>query len=250
MISYWTILLRLMMALVLGSVVGLEREQKERGAGMRTLALVTLGSALFTIAGAYGFLDLLNLGHNTLTLDPTRVASYIVAGVGFLGAGTIFMSREKEKVKGLTTAASIWVMAAIGIACGAGMLIEAATTTVLTLLVLIIFQYVERTLVPGSQTQAQHIRLDAGHVDGTLIANVYEICRQQSIAVDKLRMHQEQDGESIGLTCRVTSTRALANALDALHKLAGVRSVQVQEGDAVESFQLLSKRRKDDLTET
>ncbi len=132
MISFPTILLRLGVAALLGAIIGVEREQRERGAGMRTLALVSLGSALFTIISAYAFLDLLSIPH--VTLDPTRIASYIVAGIGFLGAGTIFLSRESERVKGLTTAASIWVIAAIGIACGAGMLLEATVTAAIVLI--------------------------------------------------------------------------------------------------------------------
>ena len=111
MISFPVIFLRLMVAIILGSLVGLEREIHEHSAGMRTIALVTLGCALFTIVSAYGFLELVGTLH--LTLDPTRIASYIVAGIGFLGAGTIFMSREGERVKGLTTAATIWVIPSI-----------------------------------------------------------------------------------------------------------------------------------------
>jgi len=98
MISFPVILLRLAVALLLGAVVGFEREQKEHAAGLRTLALVSLGCALFTIVSAYGFLELLAIPHTTI--DPTRIASYIVAGIGFLGGGTIFLSRQNEKVKG------------------------------------------------------------------------------------------------------------------------------------------------------
>src|SRR6266852_8821662 len=94
MISFPTILLRLGVAIVLGAVIGFERELKDHPAGMRTLALVSLGSALFTLVSAYGFLSLLSIPH--LTLDPTRIASYIVAGIGFLGGGTIFLTRDKE----------------------------------------------------------------------------------------------------------------------------------------------------------
>src|SRR5436305_11483399 len=137
MISFPTILLRLTVALVLGAIVGFERERKEHGAGMRTIALVTLGSALFTIISAYGFMSLLGIPH--ITLDPTRIASYIIAGIGFLGAGTIFLSRQSDRVKGLTTAAAIWVIAAIGMACGAGLLWEASAVTIMTLLILIVF---------------------------------------------------------------------------------------------------------------
>src|SRR5713101_3636364 len=141
MISFPAILLRLGVAVLLGAIVGVEREQRERGAGMRTLALVSLGSALFTIISAYAFLDLLAIPH--VTLDPTRIASYIVAGIGFLGGGTIFLIHEKERVRGLTTAATIWVVAALGIACGAGLILEAIATTALVLIVLVLLRFVE-----------------------------------------------------------------------------------------------------------
>ncbi len=247
MISYWTILFRLVLAFVLGSIVGLEREQKERGAGMRTLALVTVGSTLFTIVSAYGFLELLSLNDKNLTIDPTRIASYIVAGVGFLGAGTIFMSREKEKVKGLTTAASIWVMAAVGVACGAGMVWEAITTTILTLLVLIILQFVEQRLVHHATSGMQHIRLEVESVNGELISQVYETCAHNSVAIEKMRMHSEQGSEIIGLFCQATDTSSLSNAFVELRKLPGILAIQMNQDDAGENSFLMSKRRKDDL---
>jgi putative Mg2+ transporter-C (MgtC) family protein len=243
MISYWTILLRLLLALLLGSIIGLEREQKERGAGMRTVALVTLGSALFTIISEYGFLDL--LGQYRITLDPTRIASYIVAGIGFLGAGTIFINRESDKVKGLTTAASIWVMAAVGIACGAGLLLEAATTTALALIVLFFLSYAERRLVPSPTKGAQHIRIEANLANAELLAKVYEICERNAISIEKLRIHHEEGTEVIGLTCNATQKPSLANALGDLRALPGVRSLQIQEADAGKPGASLKKDQKE-----
>src|SRR5260370_1233626 len=181
MISFQTILLRLGVAIVLGSLVGIEREYHEHSAGMRTIALVTLGCTLFTIVSAYGFLGLLGIAR--VTLDPTRIASYIVAGIGFLGAGTIFMSREGERIKGLTTAASIWVMAAIGIACGAGLLVEASVTTVLALVVLVVFRFVERLVLPKTQENRQHIQVEAEAVPAQLIAAIYETGAASSVTI-------------------------------------------------------------------
>src|SRR5258708_7055630 len=120
MISFSTIVLRLIVALLLGAVIGFEREYRQHVAGMRTTALIALGSALFTIISAYGFFNLLGVAH--IQLDPTRIASYIIAGIGFLGGGVIFFQQGKDRVRGLTTAAAIWVIAAIGMACGAGLL--------------------------------------------------------------------------------------------------------------------------------
>jgi len=111
-------LLRLAVAAALGGAVGIEREIRDREAGVRTHLLVALGSALFTIVSAYGFHEFLTSGDNVVRADPTRIAAQIVTGIGFLGAGAIL--REGLSVRGLTTAGSLWVVAAIGMAAGAG----------------------------------------------------------------------------------------------------------------------------------
>lgn len=243
MISYWTILLRLVIALLLGGAVGLERERRERGAGLRTLALVTLGSALFTIVSAYGFLDLLGIPH--VTLDPTRVASYIVAGIGFLGAGTIFLSRDREKVRGLTTAATIWVMAAVGIACGTGLLLEAVSVTALTLIVLVGLSIVEQRLTRSAETGATHIHIEVSQVSGELLAKVYETLAHHDIAVEKVRIHDEDGTDVIGLTCHDPRHTSLANALVDLRALPGVHMIQAYQGSSMEGGTLLKKGQKE-----
>lgn len=116
--------LRLLAALLLGGIIGLERELRSKDAGFRTHFLVALGSALFCVVSQYGFIEGLK--------DSSRVAAQVVSGIGFLGAGTIIF--QKNKVRGLTTAAGLWVTAAIGLACGTGLYIIAAVTTALTLL--------------------------------------------------------------------------------------------------------------------
>ncbi len=119
-------LLRIALAGVLGGLIGLERELREREAGLRTHLLVAVGAALFTIAGAYGF--------DSGNVDPTRVAAQIVTGIGFLGAGAII--RQGFSVRGLTTAATLWVVAAVGLAAGAGYYSGAVITTALVLVAL------------------------------------------------------------------------------------------------------------------
>src|SRR3954469_11352931 len=114
------LIVRLLLAAVLGALVGIERESAARGAGIRTHAVVALGAALFTIAGAYGFTDV-NRGGN---IDPTRIAAQVAAGVGFIGAGAIL--RNGSSVRGITTAATVWLAAAIGVAAGAGGWLSAA----------------------------------------------------------------------------------------------------------------------------
>jgi putative Mg2+ transporter-C (MgtC) family protein len=130
----WEALLRLAIACALGAAIGFEREIRDREAGIRTHLLVSLGSALFTIVSAYGFHEFLVSGDNVVRTDPTRIAAQIVTGIGFLGAGAII--REGLSIRGLTTAATLWVVAAIGMACGAGYYWPAAAATVLTILAL------------------------------------------------------------------------------------------------------------------
>jgi putative Mg2+ transporter-C (MgtC) family protein len=130
----WDAFLRLLVAAGLGAAIGIEREVREREAGIRTHLLVSLGSCLFTIVSAYGFHDFLISGTNIVRADPTRIAAQIVTGIGFLGAGAII--REGLSVRGLTTAASLWVVAAIGMAAGAGYYWPAVAGTLLTLFAL------------------------------------------------------------------------------------------------------------------
>ena len=127
-------LLRLTLAALLGGLIGVERELREREAGLRTHLLVSLGSALFTIVGAYGFHAFLDSGQSVVRADPTRIAAQIVTGIGFLGAGAII--RQGLSVRGLTTAATLWVVAAVGLAAGAGYYSAAVITTAVVLVAL------------------------------------------------------------------------------------------------------------------
>jgi putative Mg2+ transporter-C (MgtC) family protein len=133
-LSIWALLGRLALAAVLGALVGFEREVRERQAGLRTHMLVSLGSALFTIVSAYAWTHF-SFGHGSgLTYDPTRIAAQIVTGVGFLGAGAIL--HQGLAVRGLTTAASLWIVAAVGMAAGAGYWTAAMIATAIVLFAL------------------------------------------------------------------------------------------------------------------
>lgn len=121
----WTQIIELVFALVFSSLIGLERELGHKSAGLRTHALVGVGAALFMLVSKYGFTDVRDLGN--ISLDPSRVAAQIVSGIGFIGGGLIFVRRNS--VQGLTTAAVVWVTAAVGSACGAGLPILAGAVT-------------------------------------------------------------------------------------------------------------------------
>ena len=127
--------IRLVVALLLGAVIGWERELQRMPAGFRTHALVSLGSAIFTIVSAYAFTDPMS--------DPTRIAAQVVSGVGFLGGGAIL--HYGGTVRGLTTAASLWAVAAVGMAAGAGLFVVAGVSAVLVIVALEVFQRLERT---------------------------------------------------------------------------------------------------------
>src|SRR2546423_6491918 len=119
--NLFDLMVRLLVALVLGAIIGLERERQERAAGLRTVTMVALGSCLFTVVGAFGFSQ----------TDPSRVAAQIVTGIGFLGAGTIFL--RKDLVRGMTTAATIWAVAAIGMGAGSPRVVRPRLKTVINL---------------------------------------------------------------------------------------------------------------------
>ena len=225
MISFPTILLRLGVALVLGAVVGFERESREHAAGMRTVALVALGSCLFTLVSAFGFLEFLNTPH--IQVDPTRIASYVVAGIGFLGAGSIFFSREKERVKGLTTAATIWLIAAIGMACGAGLLLIAVVTTILALFVLIALRFVERILLPRQSAALQHLHIETVSLESHLIGQVYETLAQAGITPETLEIRTEEQ-KTLTVLCRIPETTTVAQIISELQALPEVHAVQVK----------------------
>ena len=120
--------LRILMAAALGAIIGYQRERAGKSAGLRTVVLVCVGAALFTMASIYGF---------GAVADPSRVAAGIVIGIGFLGAGAI-MRREGGHIEGLTTAATIWIMAAVGLAIGAGLYIVSLVSAGVTLIVLLL----------------------------------------------------------------------------------------------------------------
>lgn len=132
-------ILRIFVAAILGGLIGLEREYRSKEAGFRTHFLVALGSALFMIVSAYGFSEV-NLVEPQ-RWDVSRIAAQVVSGIGFIGAGTIIFRKTENMVSGLTTAAGLWVTAAMGLACGGGMYMLSIVSTLLVLVGLEAFNY-------------------------------------------------------------------------------------------------------------
>jgi putative Mg2+ transporter-C (MgtC) family protein len=147
-------MIRILLAFVLGGIVGWERQRVRRPAGLRTHMLVSAGAAAFTVASIYGF-D----GYGTVR-DPARLAAQILTGIGFIGAGVIF--HDRQQTRGLTTAASIWIVAALGIMAGTGLFWVAIFTTALTYFALRILKRIEPTPAPGPSKRKKNGDADSG----------------------------------------------------------------------------------------
>jgi uncharacterized membrane protein YhiD involved in acid resistance len=138
----WVQLAELALAFILSASIGLEREIRQKSAGLRTYTLVGFSSALVMLVSKYGFTNILESGR--VVLDPSRIAAQIVSGIGFIGGGLIFV--RKDIVRGLTTAATVWLTAAVGMACGAGLPILAIAVTFGHFVVVFVFPSIERRL--------------------------------------------------------------------------------------------------------
>ena len=174
--SYLELTVRLSLALVLGGAIGIEREYRAKEAGFRTHFLVALGSALFCVVSQFGFgIDL---------KDSSRVAAQVVSGIGFLGAGTIIF--QKNVVRGLTTAAGLWVTAAIGLACGTGMYVAAAIATAMVLLGLEVIN----ALIPQFGTTTIDLSFSASSIES--VRRLIERARTDGIDVLSYEMKERR----------------------------------------------------------
>jgi putative Mg2+ transporter-C (MgtC) family protein len=188
-------LLRLALAATLGGLIGVERELREREAGLRTHLLVALGSALFTIVGAYGFHEFLESGQSVVRADPTRIAAQIVTGIGFLGAGAII--RQGLSVRGLTTAATLWVVAAVGLAAGAGYYSAAVITTALVLIALYPLRILAYRILRRVRPEDGRllVELPAGHPPGEVIDELERV----GARIDSIDVSQEGERRRLEL---------------------------------------------------
>jgi putative Mg2+ transporter-C (MgtC) family protein len=177
----------LALALVLSALIGLEREMRQKSAGLRTYTLVGLASALIVLISKYGFTNILADGR--VVLDPSRMAAQIVSGIGFIGGGVIFV--RKDLVRGLTTATTIWVTSAVGMACGAGLPLLALAVTGANFVVIFGFPLLERRL-PKSRWAPSSLQVS--YQDGRgILRDVLIVCTQQDFAVTGVQV--ERGGE-------------------------------------------------------
>jgi putative Mg2+ transporter-C (MgtC) family protein len=221
-LTWAEILLRIGLAAVLGGAIGLERELREREAGLRTHMLVSVGAALFTLVSAYAWTDWRFSSESGVVFDPTRIAAQVVTGVGFLGAGAII--RQGLSVRGLTTAATLWVVAAIGMATGAGYYAAAAITTVLVLVSLWPLRILAYRVSVRFRPEEGRLAVDLPA--GASAVSVLEAVEGAGAIVHSLEFEEEGDRRRVDLRVRIERGRSAAGLIDALtraHAVTGAR---------------------------
>ena len=214
--------LLLVVAFVLSSVIGLERELRQRSAGLRTHALVGLGAALFTMAGRYGF-------DAAGAADPTRIAAHVVSGIGFIGACVIFTRRDG--VRGLTTAATVWLVAAVGLAAGGGLILLATLGTALHLVVAFVFTPLVHRL-PRSRVSLASVELS--YRDGRgILRSVLSRTTDLGYLVSEVEVTRHDPSRDIvSVSIDAEGVREPSELVDALQALGGVVEVRSRHPSA------------------
>ena len=224
----WTETTLLGLAFVLSAVIGLERQRRFKSAGLRTHTLVGVGSAVFTLVSAYGFASV--AGRST-AVEPSRIAAQIVSGIGFLGAGVIFVRRGS--VSGLTTAASIWLTAAVGMACGAGMPALAVMATVCQLLTVTVLAKLSRWTRAEPATTTLLMRYTAGQ--GALPVTLGLAAHHGVIATVLDAKTTREDGAETTVRALVqleASPQVVSDLVEEIADLASVQSLRVLSDEA------------------
>lgn len=214
----------LAISFVLCALIGLERQFRQKAAGFRTHVLVGTGATTFTLVSVYGFAPLLSGsdGH-----DPSRIAAQVVSGIGFLGAGVIFTRRDV--VRGLTTAATIWVAAAVGMACGAGMVSLAVGLTATHMIALIVIGPLVGKLPNRDSNRVLHIT----YVDGVgTLRRVLTDAADVGFAAYIISSTKHDDTDVVELDIRFKGKPPLDVLIPKLHDVPGLQSVQVRHDDA------------------
>lgn len=212
------IILRLALACLLGALIGLERESLNRPAGLRTYTLVCVGSALAMIVS----LDMYYQYHNTVNADPGRIAAQVVSGIGFLGAGTIM--REGATVRGLTTAAGLWVVACVGLAIGAGLYLAGIITAALVLFVLIYFFRFEQRITGMREYKGFVMIVDDRPGQ---IGRIGSVLGDLGVSIKNINLNHldEEDGLEVEVMLYIPTGIHPSDVIDQLSRIAGMRSV-------------------------
>ncbi len=184
-----TMAFRIVLAVVLSGIIGFERELKKHSAGFRTHILVGVGSCLMMLLSLYGFEQYIDK-YDTIRFDPARIPSYVISGIGFLGAGTIMVHRMT--IKGLTTAASIWVVAGLGLVVGVGLYSIAVLTTIVVLLSLIFLNQIEEKIFSRTKNKGLvHIHLK----NNANLNDVFRVFDKLELTIKKVEVENEDKEE-------------------------------------------------------
>jgi putative Mg2+ transporter-C (MgtC) family protein len=226
----WVQLGELGLAFVLSALIGAEREIRHKSAGLRTYTLVGFGAALIMLVSKYGFMNI--LVDNRVVLDPSRIAAQIVTGIGFIGGGLIFVRRTN--VRGLTTAAIVWLTAAIGMACGAGLPILALAVAAGHFVIILGFPYIARRLPQSRWTPSM---LQVCYYDGReILREVLVKCTQNNFTVSSLQVEREPPDSAertVTVALEVQGTGSVSKLAAKLADIDGVVSVNAGDVNAV-----------------
>jgi putative Mg2+ transporter-C (MgtC) family protein len=228
------ILWRLGLALLLSSAIGVEREMRQKMAGLRTYSLVGVGAALFMLVSIFGFGDM--VGHRSVSLDPSRVAAQIVSGIGFIGGGIIFVRRDT--VRGLTTAAGVWVTAAVGMACGGDLPLLAVATTLVYFVVAYLYPELVRRL-PRSRDAPSELRLV--YLDGQgLLREALAECARRGFSISDLSIKHTgalgangNEAAVVTVELEVRGRGPIAELAAELNEMDGIVDVHADDTNAV-----------------
>lgn len=232
--EYIDILIRILSALLLGFIIGLEREMTNKYAGLRTNILVCLGACIFTIISIYGFPtfadgDNVIVSQATGVRDTARIAAQVVTGIGFIGGGTVL--RHGANVFGLTTAATLWVAASIGMACGAGMYGVAIIGTILSIITLVSVRVFEKNILVSSTKNTKRLRVNitcinekSDNIYNYLIEN-YSHLREISKKLNK----QDENLTKINVILDVVGKKPIQTMYKTFQKVEGIESISIQE---------------------
>ena len=224
-----TMVLRLIVAAILGGIVGMERGSGDRPAGFRTHILVCVGSALFMLVSIYGFDDIAPVTTNLeddigTRRDTARIAAQVVSGIGFLGAGTIL--HEGLTIKGLTTAASLWIVSAIGLAVGSGMYLLSTVATMLTMLTLVTFRTWEKRFA-GNRSERRFIRVVTRNTPG-IITEITGYLSECGIKVKTLNVKSDNKNNNIILEIylKIDKNIDMGMVADGIKNIDGVLTLE------------------------
>lgn len=219
MLSYEEMSIRIALAAIYGAIIGLERERKNWTAGMRTHMMVSVGSCLLMIVSAFGFSDVLGTAH--VELDPSRVAAQVVSGIGFIGAGTILFLRQGA-IRGLTTAAGLWTVAAIGLATGGGLYFAAGLTTFLAIFILWAMQPLEKFLTKRYKQRTLNI-ITQSNADAQVV--IKEIWQLESKSFYSFSLDKQGDSFSIRLVFEEINAKKLEDFITALNINPNIKEI-------------------------